>query len=834
MSDNVAKDALYEKRCVLEEHVRRFSENEKQYKAPSYDEANTRADFIDELYKTLEGWREELAKNIALNNAGIALHELNLAVQKIVDRIIFLRIAEDKGIEEYGALLNTLKKEGTPKENASKASIYIALVELFNKANTKYNSGLFASLPFLDALTIDDKVFTSIIEGLYYPNCPYEFSILPAEILGSIYEQFLGKTIKFRGVKGTRHTAIIEEKPEVKKAGGVYYTPQYIVNYIVERVVGSVIKNKSPEEIENIKIIDPSCGSGSFLVGAYSYLLKHALDYYNDGRHKRKREKALKEGRIYQIGDATYKLTIEEKQRILLGSIYGVDIDEQAVEVSKLSLYLKLLEDEGGEAVSKSSLFKHTDFTILPSLMGNIKCGNALVGSDYYLNKEASLFEDMDAMRAINVFDWDKEFKNVFDAGGFDCVIGNPPYVSAGNQVATEKLKRQREYLKKCEQYSSLYKQWDLYIPFIEKGLNILKDGGTYGAIIPYPFTNQTYAESLRRLILQNYNLIEVVDLKGTKVFSSATVTNCIPIIKKEKGGDVVKISHITEEKKIEASFEKPISELLIDERTAVWNLEKDALDSKRHAGLHVLGDFCYISKGACCNSCEKKAKGEFKQADLISDVMDDLHPRKYIEAKNISRYSINRIRYLEYGTERSPAKLREPRFPELFLSPKLLINMLGKMRVAIDIKNEFMFHHGIIGVVCYKSLKNLKNKSIEMSIKRYSKLKRKELEKLSEKVNLYYLLAILNSKYASHLLDIQRGGDYHIHPEHIRSLPIPIASKEDMEALTNYAKKELELHAKLKDAKLESDCKMLQSAIVALDGKIDEVVYKIYGVSLE
>ena len=173
--------------------------------------------------------------------------------------------------------------------------------------------------------------------------------------------------------------------------------------------------------------------------------------------------------------------------------------------------------------------------------MGNIKCGNALIESDYYLGKEASLFEDLDAMREINTFDWRDEngFASIFASCGFDCVIGNPPYVSAGNQVANAKLNRQREYLKTCGKYKTLQKMWDLYIPFIEKGLSILKDDGIYGSIIPYPFTNQTYAFAMRCLILENYNLLEMVDLKGTKVFKHATVTNCIPIIKKDtlKGG---------------------------------------------------------------------------------------------------------------------------------------------------------------------------------------------------------------------------------------------------------------------------------------------------------
>ena len=809
----------FSKEAILKGRLDRYVEENKNKKGTS--------EVDKELLKTLESWREELAKNIALNNPKISLHELNLAVQKIVDRIIFLRIAEDKSMENYGELKNAISKE-------QKSSIYMSLVQLFNKANTKYNSGLFATLAFLDELIIEDKVFTNIIEELYYPDCPYEFSILPVEILGSIYEQFLGKTIRFRGVKGDRHTAIIEEKPEVKKAGGVYYTPEYIVKYIVERTVGSSIKGKSPEAIAKMKIIDPSCGSGSFLVGAYSYLLNWHLDYYTQDKHLKK---ALKEGAIYQTTGASYKLTIEKKQSILLNNIYGLDIDEQAVEVAKLSLYLKLLEDEGAEANSRQELFKHSDLKLLPSLVGNIKCGNALVESDYYLGKEASLFDDLEAMREINVFDWqdyNKGFGAIFEAGGFDCVIGNPPYVSAGNQVANQKLNKQREYLKICGKYKTLQKMWDLYIPFVEKGLNILKDDGIYGAIIPYPFTNQTYAFSLRNLILQDYNLLEVVDLKGTKVFEHATVTNCIPIVRKEKDNGTVAISHIDEEQNINISFEKPVDKLIIDERTGVWNLEKENKDASRHKDLYILGDFCYIAEGLHGNPHEKKAKGQFKTKDLISDVQTEIFSRKYIEGKDIGRYSINKIRYFEYGTKRSPTKLRRPTFTEWYEVPKLFANRVGLLRVAFDFENNFIHNDSLVGIALWKELKGVKNTSIEVCVKRYSRHSREEMEEMSEKLSLYYLLAILNSKYASHLLSIQRGGDYHIISEHIRHIPIPIASPADMQALTEYAKQELALHQRLKEAVLPQDKAVIENAIKALDNQIDEIVYKIYGLTEE
>jgi len=283
----------------------------------------------------------------------------------------------------------------------------------------------------------------------------------------------------------------------------------------------------------------------------------------------------------------------------------------------------------------------------------------------------------------------------------------------------------------------------------------------------------------------------------------------------------------------INVSFEKPIDKLVIDKKTGVWNFTQDK-NIDKHNKFHVLGDFGFISKGACINSDEKIAKGLFKKADLISNIQDKIHSRKYIEAKDFTRYSINRIRYLEYGTKRSPEKIREPRFYEFFILPKLFFNHLGKLTVILDINNQIIHDHGVMGLILWKDLKDVENKSISGSIKRYSHHSRKEMEELSEKINLYYLLAILNSKYASHLLSIQRGGDYHIYPEHIRNLPIPIAPPADIKALSDYAKQELALHQKLKETVLPQDVAIIQNAIKALDNQIDGIVYKIYGLSDE
>ena len=235
---------------------------------------------------------------------------------------------------------------------------------------------------------------------------------------------------------------------------------------------------------------------------------------------------------------------------------------------------------------------------------------------------------------------------------------------------------------------------------------------------------------------------------------------------------------------------------------------------------------------GACVNAHEKYARGQFKKNDLISITPDEKHPRKYIEGKDISRYSINRIRYIEYETKRSPSKWSRPKFQEFFLQPKLFTNVLGALVATVDELNTFIHSDTLLGVVLWKDLEGVENKSISGSVKKYSKHPRQEMEELSEQVNLYYLLAILNSTYASHLLEVQRGGDFNIYPEHIRNLPIPIAPKAEMDALTALAKEQLAQHAQLKEAKLESDRSVIQSTIAALDAKIDAIVYSIYGLT--
>ena len=337
---------LFSKESVLKGSFDKFAESERQKRGT----AEVDAEFLKEI----ESWREALAKDIAMKNPRLTVPELNFTVQLTIDRIIFLRMCEDRGIEHYGQIQNLLNGTNT----------YRRLREIFYHADDKYNSGLFdfGTDRLTPELKLDDKPLKDIFKNLYYPESPYEFSVLGADILGHVYEQFLGKVIRL--TEG--HRAKVEEKPEVRKAGGVYYTPTYIVEYIVKNTVGKIVgagpsvrpeedthrevplqHKLTPKQISKIRILDPACGSGSFLLGAYQYLLDYHRDWYEkDGQRKHTQE-------IYQGYGGQWHLTTREKKRILLNNIYGVDIDPQAVEVTKLSLLLKVMEGENQDTLEK-------------------------------------------------------------------------------------------------------------------------------------------------------------------------------------------------------------------------------------------------------------------------------------------------------------------------------------------------------------------------------------------------------------------------------------------------------------------------------------------------
>lgn len=496
-----------------------------------------------EFLESLDRWRTILAVNISWNNKHLDEDEINFVVQQTIDRLIFLRIAEDRSIEPYGKLKHAL----------AQGNLYMNLFDQFIEADAKYNSGLFdlKKDKISATITIENKIVKTIINELYYPECPYEFSVLSVEILGSAYEQFLGKVIRITA----GHHAKIEEKPEVRKAGGVYYTPQYIVEYIVKNTVGKLIDGKTPAAIADIKILDPACGSGSFLIGAYQYLLDWHKNYYTDNG---KISKGKKENPLTPDGN----LTTNEKKRILLNNIFGVDLDVNAFEATKLSLLLKCLEGETEASINQQfSLFNER---VLPTLDNNIKSGNSLIDTDFYDNQI-----DFGEEKKIKPFNWQKAFPEVFsktkepenqefrrqfqkvkrlqddtddllnkylssepefqygEFSGFDVVIGNPPY---GALLSIEV----DNYLRLKYQVANY--QLDTYSMFIERDKKLLKSAGYLGYIIPSAWVASKYDYKLRRFITEETRIGNFV-ITPKHTFKDATVETCIIVLSNESPG---------------------------------------------------------------------------------------------------------------------------------------------------------------------------------------------------------------------------------------------------------------------------------------------------------
>lgn len=428
------------------------------------------------------------------------------------------------------------------------------------------------------------------------------------------------------------------------------------------------------------------------------------------------------------------------------------------------------------------------------------------------------------AQITIPFFDWNIMFSEIFQEGGFDIVLGNPPYISAPNQLLEPMLTQQREDIKQCGKYNTLNEKWDIYVPFMELGIQLLKPNGTFTMIVPYPLTNQKYGKKLRQFFCEQNNVISVVDAKGYKLFKNATVENCIPLIRKGNHTQSSTIAHYHEDRSITRDYELPVAQLIQDSKTYVWNLTQEERKANKYEGMHVLGDFCYISKGMVVNAHENTAKGAFKKEDLISNSYDDIHCRTYLEAKDIERYNVKRVRYLEWNTMRCPDALSRPTFRELYDYPRIILNCLGRINCTIDIDCHYLHNHSIYCAVPWKSLQRVDNKSITSSIKKYCKNQpRENLENYSCEVDLYYLLGILNSAKADELLADQRGGDYHIYPEHIRNIPIPIASKEVQKQIGNLAKQIMEQ----KSISPSADTS-------ALELEVDRLVYQLYNMTEE
>jgi hypothetical protein len=459
--------------------------------------------------------------------------------------------------------------------------------------------------------------------------------------------------------------------------------------------VGKLLEGKNQKTAQSLRILDPACGSGSFLLGAYQCLLDWHLKWYTENNPE-KHAKA-KKPILYQGQGGAWHLTTAERKRILLNNIYGVDIDIQAVEVTKLSLLLKVLEDETGETLNRQRMLFHE--RALPDLGGNIKCGNSLIGPDFYDGKQMSMLDTEEAQR-VNVFDWQVEFPEIFKAGGFDAVIGNPPYIRI--QALKEWAPKEVEFYK--DAYISAQKgNYDIYVVFVEKGFSLLNKNGRLGYILPNKFLSTDYGLPLRSHLAKEYALDTLIDFGHSQVFESATTYTCLIFLKSSKPD---KIKHLQIEPKnivnTELQFETVQSASLGEAAWLFGSKDDNKLFNRLFdENVSLLDLPALMSRGTSSGAddifCLQQKDNQYftvngEAVEIENDIL-----RKPLYATDFSRYNcnpknINRIIFPYTVTEQGYAIVSEKKFKEQW--PKTY-KYLSSNKNALEKRKQFNQWYG-------------------------------------------------------------------------------------------------------------------------------------------
>lgn len=750
---------------------------------------------IDESFlQELDDFREELARAYKRKNPELDSAELTEVTQRTLDRLVFMRFLEDKLIEAE-PLIEDLHKPGHSWQN---------FISTSRRLDRVYNGIIFKEHSLLDSdnFKADENVFNKITHNLSHTGSPYDFNAIPIHILGSIYERFLGKVIV-----ATDKRATVKEKPEVRKAGGVYYTPEYIVRYIVDNTVGKLIEGKTPSETQEMRFADIACGSGSFLLGVYDTLLRYHTAFYN--RTKRNQTEGIKAGCI-QRPDGALQLSLLQKRQILLNNIYGVDIDPQAVEVAQLSLYLKLLEDETIASAHQQQLEMKQG--LLPSLSKNIVCGNSLIGWDIL---EGKLFESGEE-RKLNPMNFEDAFPEVMKRGGFDAIVGNPPY--GFHQIHNEIVK---PYFKK--HYSSSEGSYEHYFLFYEASLRLLRAGGLHGFIVPVTWLTIPSAGGLRTFILTQFSIRQIAWLPEL-VFKNAQVNTLVSIIQRGKPGNVEVListdnnpalrngqqrtfeqSQFIKSGNIIHIFESP------DETNILSKLElgnpriRDvAKPCSGYNPYEVGAGYDVNGKPQTAMTVETKPyHSEIKRGE-------DWKPEAI--GRDLNRYSLKwpETRFVKYGPWLAAA-----RDPQNFVGPRLLVQEItgGSSRriIAAFCDRELYYSRDIIPIKCDRTWQSP-----------------------------LFLLGILNSwlitwRHHRRSPKAKKALFPKVLVSDLKDIPIPKLSKENPidcgrhNRMVQLVDQMLEARKQLAAARSEGDQNFYESKCATLDRQIDNLVYELY-----
>jgi adenine-specific DNA-methyltransferase len=696
----------------------------------------------EKLFEDLMSWRTSLTNEFKKKN-NLTNKELDEGVQRILDRLIFIRTAEDRKIEPN--VLQAIYR-------SEKRGLYRQLVKVFRDFDNDFNSKLFAP-HYCEEWKADDKIIANCLKGLYETKdgYRYDFSVISADVLGGMYEQYLSY------VQGRKS----EEKQKSKrKSHGIYYTPKYIVEFIVKETLGEVLKKTRPKDIPKIKVLDPACGSGSFLIAAYDKILEHTTRQ-------------------------NPQTSLFVRFDILKENIFGVDLDAQAVEIAQLNLLLKVLSQKAR----------------LPELEHNLRTGNSLVSGD--AEKLEKYFGKK--WREQKPFNFEEEFKEVFEQGGFDVIIGNPPYVFARGRHFDEKTK---QYYYGSFPLASY--QLNTYLLFIDRAFRLLKKDSYFGFIIPNTWLTIDTFSPLRKFLLEETANLQIINIFD-KVFGEANVDTCLLIFKKGKPNKVILGEFREGQLSIVgvfpgSQFKKNnyiINIALAKNKNRVTILDRISENSKS------LEEFVTIKSGFVAY---ETGKGNPPQTDEMknnriyhSNKKEGKGWYKYLDGKDVKRYQVNWSgMWVKYGEW-----LAAPRTIDLYQNSRILVRQIPS-QPPYSINAVFVDEN---------MLMNDRNSMIVLNFK----------------IDYLFVLAVLNSRittfwFVNTFDKFQRKIFPQFKVKELAAFPIPNASQSEQEKIAKKAQTMIELHEELQQLSPNTDkYNSLKREIENLDHEIDEAIYKLY-----
>ena len=692
-------------------------------------------------------WRNALSKNILNYNRDKKLteEELDEAVQRLLNRLVFIRKAEDAELEGK-VLLSTLREW----ESDGGKALYVRLGELFRKFEKTYDSELFEET-LVDEVVITNDVLKEVITGLYKTKDKlrrYDFSIIDADVLGNVYEQYLSHILK-----KTKKRADVKERHARRKEQGIYYTPTYIVDYIVRNTLGELLKDKKVD-VEKIRVLDPACGSGSFLIKAFDVLNEHCSKHDKDYAQT-------------QIDTTCQGSTFTTKTKILQNNIFGVDLDKQAVEIARLNLLLKIAEK--GQR--------------LPLLRQNIRCGNSIIEDEKVAKDKA--------------FKWKKEFKQIMeDEGGFDVVIGNPPYVRVDSL-----RKEDKEYWDLT--FDSPEGKYDLYYLFIESAFRFLKDGGKCGFIVPNKWCAASSAKKLREIIFKSSVSCELISVSNLDVFKDAANYPLILIL--TKGKNLKKIT-------VSSAF---LREDFLNLNFKSYTLAKQDLFSLPSKIIPINIDqrqFDLVIR--LLDNCEKLQ--EYLKISEGLRIPQEFETEKNDKFEIVKQYQFDRYSEIERGSYISENNLRKVtsfesgRYKNSQKDKALIAEDALQMTCSLDEKRRIPQGGVYFGVL------------------------------INDDVSLKYIISLLNSKLLSFIYKtlfggMHMGGGYlRYRTEFLEQLPIKKVSKDKQNQFVERVDRIISLKKRLCEIgdKKTDERQRIEEEVKKTDAEIDELVYKLYGIT--